>query len=334
MQKLVGMKNTTRKIKINTHNNQTLSQAHKIKITHNYNATTQQEPTTMYTDTEKAKQSYYADILWTLLNFAFLGVWLYQIINNENDEGKVTIFDSQFMENGFCNLPSLSGGGVTGFKSPTQIACFVFDSAMAAAVIYYIWKVPIARGMAGYLVVHGLAHGLIYMGKIDPTMDLDTMWETVILAAILSMGALGVYQTMIDVGKNRAVALIVSGFVDLLFTSLFKVYLKKGVYVLTYVNIVINLCVSMPRVLLVPPTKVDSRLRAFLGPYYFYEYIFFITLMNAVIWIEPLFCSEWFAKIGGHVWFDISLFVVMFLGILYAKQIDITNHGIGTRNLW
>ena len=102
---------------------------------------------------------------------------------------------------------------------------------------------------------------------------------------------------------------------------------------LTYVNIVINLCVNMPRALLVPPTKVVIRLKAFLGPY-FYQYIFLITLMNVVIWVEPLFCSKWFASIGGHIWFDVSLFAVMFLGILYAKLNNGRNRGIGASNLW
>jgi hypothetical protein len=95
------MKNTTRKIRIKTHTTalKHSHKAHKTKVTHNYNERTAQKPTTtMYTDIQnstpteqekKAKQSYYADILWTLLNFAFLGVWLYQI----NSEGEVTIFD-------------------------------------------------------------------------------------------------------------------------------------------------------------------------------------------------------------------------------------------------
>jgi hypothetical protein len=200
---------------------------------------------------EKAKQSYYADILWTILNFAFLGVWLYQIITNENDEGKVTIFDDQYMENGFCNLPSVDGE-VDGKDSPTQIACF--------AVIYMastIWNVSISWGSTEFLVVHGLAHGLIYMGIIDMSIDLDKL-GAVFMAAILAMGAYGVYKTMDDVGINTNLAIIVSVLVDFFFTALFAVYLKKGVYVLTYVNIVINLCISMPRVLLVPPTKVDT----------------------------------------------------------------------------
>ena len=293
----------------------------------------------MYTDIQnstlmepekKARQSYYADIFWSLLNIVFLGTWLYQI----NSEGKVTIFDEQYMDNGFCNLPSVDGK-VNGSDSPTQIACFGFDWSMAALVIYLaliIWKVPISWGSSGYLVVHGLAHGLIYMGKVDTSIDITT-GGLVIIFVILAMGAYGVYDTMKNVGIDEKLALIVSILVDIFFTGLFAVYLKKGVYVLTYVNIVINLCVNMPRALLVPPTKVVIRLKAFLGPY-FYQYIFLITLMNVVIWVEPLFCSKWFASIGGHIWFDVSLFAVMFLGILYAKLNNGRNRGIGASNFW
>jgi hypothetical protein len=160
------------------------------------------------------------------------------------------------MENGFCNLPS-EDGNVDGKDSPTQIACFAFDWSMAAAVIYLastIWKVPISWGSAGFLVVHGLAHGLIYMGIIDTSIDLDT-GGAVIMFAILAMGAYGVYDTMHSVSIDTKLAIIVSVLVNIFFTGLFAVYLKKGVYVLTYVNIVINLCVSLPRCVTTHPTN-------------------------------------------------------------------------------
>ncbi|MGK3754956.1 MAG: hypothetical protein ACI8RD_007265 [Bacillariaceae sp.] len=272
--------------------------------------------------TEKEKKrvrlSYHADILWILLNFAFLGVWLYQI----KYEGQVMIFDQQFIENGFCNLPSVDGK-VTGLHSPTQMACFTFDLSMAAAVVFIalaVWKVTPSWGSTGYLVVHGLAHGLIFMGIIDTSKDIDLPGAAV-LAAILSTGAAGIYTAMIDAGRDRTLAIIVSALVDIFFTGLFVVKLQKGVYVLTYVNIVISMCIMMPRVLLVPPTEVHSRLDKFNGPY-FYAYVVAVTLMNAVIWIEPVFCSNGFANIGGHVWFDISLFAVTYVGILYAKSND------------
>ena len=59
------------------HSNTLDHEAHKINVTHNYNKqrTTQQSATTMYTDIQnstlmepekKARQSYYADIFWSL----------------------------------------------------------------------------------------------------------------------------------------------------------------------------------------------------------------------------------------------------------------------------
>ena len=151
---------------------------------------------------------------------------LYQI----NSEGKVTIFDEQYMDNGFCNSSSVDGK-VNGSDSSTQIACFGFDWSMAALVIYLaliIWKVPISWGSSGYLVVHGLAHGLIYMGKVDTSIDITT-GGLIIIFVILAMGAYGVYDTMKNVGIDEKLALIVSILVDIFFIGLFAVYLKKRV---------------------------------------------------------------------------------------------------------
>jgi hypothetical protein len=293
---------------------------------------------------KQAKRSYQMDMIWTFLNFAFLGVWLCQIIG----EGK--FFDSQFMTDGFSNMPPLD-------KSPTQNACFVFDGSMAAVVFLLA---PKFWFQALYLLMHGIAHKCIDIGWIDPSLKLTTAPETAILFLILSMGGKGIYDIMtIDADENKTlnkiasvpfvkdkktakkiVAGTVSFSVVTFFTWLFRRYLKKGAYVLTYVNIVINLCIMVPSVILVPATEVHTRLDRFLGPY-FNQYVFLMTLMNVVIWIEPLFgsrplfcsfnlrpvfCSS-FAKIGGHIWFDISLFMVMFLNIFYRKLIEEKNRG-------
>jgi hypothetical protein len=37
------------------------------------------------------------------------------------------------------------------------------------------------------------------------------------------------------------------------------------------------------------------------------------------MWIEP-FCLKWFIFYGGHVWFDISVFWVILINILYNKE--------------
>ncbi|OEU06402.1 hypothetical protein FRACYDRAFT_254729 [Fragilariopsis cylindrus CCMP1102] len=77
-------------------------------------------------------------------------------------------------------------------------------------------------------------------------------------------------------------------------TGMFLVFLSKDVYAMTCANIVIYLCISMPRLLLVPTTDDNvqkSKIKASLGPH-FYVYQNF-TLINVVIyWIEPVFLLE------------------------------------------
>jgi hypothetical protein len=282
------------------------------------------EPTPSDKDKDKARQSWYADLVWTLLNILFLIAWLYQITE---DKG---IFDEQFMTYGFCNTSPPDPPD--GKDSPTQIGCFGFDWSMALAVVLAalkIWKVVPSWGSVVYLLVHGLAHGLIFVGVINPDQDIETPLQIAILAVILAMGAYGIYATMVAAGKPSNLAIAIAVLADVFFTGVFVKYLTKGVYVLTYVNIAINLCIMGSRLLLVGPNQVVSRLSLF-GPY-FNEYIVTCTLMIAVMWIEPTMCSEGFAEVGGHVWFDVSLFALMLVGILNANANAKKNNKSGTK---
>ena len=66
------------------------------------------------------------------------------------------------------------------------------------------------------------------MDMIDTSIDTTTV-GLVIIFVILAMGAYGVYDTMKNVGIDEKLALIVSILVDIFFTGLFAVYLKKRV---------------------------------------------------------------------------------------------------------
>ena len=39
----------------------------------------------------------------------------------------------------------------------------------------------------------------------------------------------------------------------------------------------------------------------------FYWRLLTLSLVIVVVWAEPIFCDSWFARWGGHVWFDVAL---------------------------
>lgn len=78
------------------------------------------------------------------------------------------------------------------------------------------------------------------------------------------------------------------------------------------VNIAINICIFLPRVILVGPFNEERA--SMYGPF-FVATLASITLMMGVIFVEPVFCS-WLYHYGGHLVFDISLVIVLVVAAL------------------
>jgi hypothetical protein len=86
-----------------------------------------------------------------------------------------------------------------------------------------------------YLVMHGTAHELIYLGILDTSTDIN-MLGAIFMAAILATGGLGLYDTMIHAKQEENLSLIVGVLVPIIFTAMFWFYFHKGVFMCCHMS--------------------------------------------------------------------------------------------------
>jgi hypothetical protein len=187
-----------------------------------------------------------------------------------------------------------------------------------ASLLLFVWKInetPHFQSI-GYLAVHGYGHWMVAKGENDPTERIHTFQDIFILAIILGAGPSAMHQTMTKAGKPKNWSLAIAILTQILLVLLFVAKLQRGIYALSYINVSITLCTFWSRLLVVGYTT-DSDIRArisLFGAYYYWNLVS-TTLIVFTMWVEPTCCSSWYARAGGHFWFDVSLFFAMLVAI-------------------
>jgi hypothetical protein len=192
-----------------------------------------------------------------------------------------------------------------------------------AFLLLFVWKInenPHFQSI-GYLAVHGYGHWMVSKGEIDPTERVHTFQDVFILAIILGAGPVAMHQTMTKAEKPKNWSLAIAILTQIILVWLFVAKLQRGIYALPYINVTITLCTFWSRLLVVGyTTDSDIRARISLFGAYFYSNIVSTTLIVFTMWVEPTCCSSWYARAGGHFWFDVSLFLVMLVAIGNEKM--------------
>ena len=260
---------------------------------------------------KKTKVSYYAEVIFSLATLVYMAAWLRALASSRGQIAPFFIpswlplpnFSDKFVKDGFCN------GHILFLE--TQFACFLFDVAMAVSLAISNHTSLMSLAIIGYLIVHGVAHQMIHMGLIDPEDEIEGPFKTTVLALIVMMGpaffAFGLIQKKIPTW----IALLSAGIAELGTVNLFLEYIKDGVWALTYINIAIFIWVFFPRIFLYPKDD-ETRLEI-------YDHsttgmkltLITVAVMYVDIFFEATLCDYGFDKVGGHVWFDVILFLVM-----------------------
>ena len=110
-----------------------------------------------------------------------------------------------------------------------------------------------------------------------------------------------------QVGKNGGIVVGVAAWVAFILFYMFGI--KEKVYALTYINVTIFFPIFGSRALLLKK-KDPKRLDFYMGPSVL-KTIIATTANIVVMCFEPLACKDWFASVGGHVWFDVTLWLML-----------------------
>lgn len=85
--------------------------------------------------------------------------------------------------------------------------------------------------------------------------------------------------------------------------------IQEKVFALTFINVTIYLSIFGARALVFD--KNDERRLDFYSGKTAMATILAATANMVVMCFEPLVCKNWFASVGGHIWFDVTLWMMM-----------------------
>lgn len=172
-----------------------------------------------------------------------------------------------------------------------------------------------------YFLAHSYGHYTFstVVNKQQFTSDSESTAEkiqsAIILTFILSIGPLRAASFLIEAKKLSPLhAYIMAGSILTILVGLYHLILYHPSYALLYINISIILSISLPKLLFVQCTsEQDVKLRSKEGV--------LIRLLSRLIVLivivcEPFFCDVFFARIGGHFLFDLSLAVDVATAVL------------------
>ena len=287
----------------------------------------QQNPT-MLARQSRALLSWQIDVASSVVVLVLLYGWISDLQSADPDTSSTrTHLSPSFVKNGFCLSPLFDD---------THTVCSIFDIvggiAFCAVAIYCLvfgkgGDVPAAQllPVASYLFSHGYGHyvaatELIEAGSMDDNKMMDVK-DLAILAAILSIGPFGGASCLVKAGTtSKGSANIAAGLVLSILVGIFAVFVRKPRFALLYINITILLCLALPRAFAIGYTsEKDISLRADTPLYNLHTAtgLFVVT----IIFVEPFYCDEFVAHIGGHLLFDVSLMVQSVVGVMvHAKS--------------
>ena len=175
------------------------------------------------------------------------------------------------------------------------------------------WKKK-ALGAAAYLLSHGYGH--YHAAKPEYLEKEADLHDTLILAALLSIGPFSnaswvKNKTWLYAGAAVAVASL---------CAIYALYLRKARFVLLYINISILLSRYFPMVLWVGTTEPEHiAVRVDAHPWFYAKMLSRMFILTMVV-VEPFGCDSFFARLGGHFWFDLSLLVDVIVDLVNVAE--------------
>jgi len=274
----------------------------------------------------KINLSFYAELGWTISISIFMLLWLYSMKMYDSSPtdyvDKFPNFNKMVLRDGFCINPNPSGPSGLG----TLKLCGIAD-ALLIICSYFAYKDKLHIGKnrtifffcAGYTFLHGSLHFLEINGKGDIWNPNKSLWQNA-----LSVGSLTLITAITPMGisdnfkqANKKGGLIIGITAWIAFVLLYIVGIKDMAYALTYINVTIFLSLFGSRTFLFKKDD-PKRLKYYTGSSVLLT-VLAVTANIVVMCIEPLVCKAWFASVGGHIWFDVTLWL-MFMSVMALKE--------------
>eukprot|EP00574_Skeletonema_japonicum_P013134 CAMPEP_0201718838 /NCGR_PEP_ID=MMETSP0593-20130828/4275_1 /ASSEMBLY_ACC=CAM_ASM_000672 /TAXON_ID=267983 /ORGANISM="Skeletonema japonicum, Strain CCMP2506" /LENGTH=328 /DNA_ID=CAMNT_0048209225 /DNA_START=14 /DNA_END=1000 /DNA_ORIENTATION=- len=241
--------------------------------------------------------------------------------NNDNVDSLLFLSKS-FLTNGFCLAPKIFDN--------THFSCAAFDFFCACICILAILlakqrsnnnkkdKSKILPGNVIYFLAH--AYGHYKFSTVVNTSDweestAEKIQSAITLSFILSIGPLNAASVLIKAKKlSPPHAYIMAGSIVTILVGVYYFILNHPSYALLYINISIILSISLPKLLFVKYTsEEDVQLRSKEGV--LIRLVSQLIVLTVIV-CEPFFCDVFFAGIGGHFLFDLSLAVDVVTAVL------------------
>ena len=258
----------------------------------------------------KANQAYISwcrDALSCIAVLILLGCWLIDI-----DSTQPIYISKSFVANGFCLSPLFNN---------THLICAEFDFVCGIFCLMAIMMGKArAMGAAAYFFAHGFGHYSLAVEENMEERDIN-LQDTLVLAAILSIGPLSITSQLVDAKKmNRQTANVMATLMLCILVGVYTIYIRRPSYALLYINISIMISQSFPKTIMIGfKSKDDIEYRS--SRLYWLK-MSAEVLVLAVILCEPFFCDQFVAKIGGHFVFDLSLALDVLVDLTNSRNIN------------
>lgn len=252
-----------------------------------------------------------------------------------NDSTAATILSKSFLDHGFCLSPLFDN---------THFSCASFDFICACVCIVAIIvhkvghnentnkkkkkKSLVLPGSAIYFLSHSYGHYLqsvTYDNNNDDEQQQQSnvserIQKAITLAFILSIGPLDAASVLIKSKKLAPKnAYLMAAIMLMVLVGIYEAFLYNPSYALLYINISIILSVTLPKLLFVGyTTQEDVTLRA--SDVVVVSKIVTGMIVMVVIVCEPFLCDAFFAKVGGHFLFDLSLALDVVASVMVEQR--------------
>lgn len=265
--------------------------------------------------------SYYMDIFWTLLVGVFMVYWLQSKTAYESQGSayldELPHFNKQVLVDGFCIAQDKA---TTLFGLGTLKLCGIVDAILIISS-YFKYKDSFNVGSnkmiylasAAYTALHGAIHGfeVDQTGKIWDLQNnslVQNLSGVFLLALITLFTPIGINGIFTQAGMDK-LGLPVGITAWIAFVLYYMFGIQEKVYALTYINVTIFLSIFGARALVFK--KDDPKRLDFYVGKSILATILAATTNIVIMCFEPLACKDWFASVGGHIWFDVSLWLFM-----------------------
>lgn len=278
-------------------------------------------------DKRIAKITYYSDLLWGGSTLVFLILWLRSMAayGKPNYVNEFPNFNAMVLNEGFCNAISPSPW------PPTQTLCGIVDLILVLGSYFLAGDIirtpdgklkPFYLGSAIYTLIHGFTH---YSVEKNPSISTGPLWDknnlgislvgTALLSVVMIFAPAILWMILDSLDISNALPL--AGGYWAAVVAVFVMALNRKEFALTYINVTIFLTIYGLRPFLIgKDTPDDIERRVSQTPSNIPLYLITTTAAIGIMCMEPLVCKDWFESVGGHVWFDVALFALLFNSVL------------------